>query len=100
VHEACGEPLHAYFICLCPAGHWLGPVTWPGWLGPAQPQKIMLGRAQPSLKNKKSRKIKNKKYVCMDKNNVNLLVYSLMPESGIKYRFKFILFLFVVFYFI
>jgi len=34
------------------------------------------------------------------KNNVNLLVYSLTPESGIKYRFKFILFLFVVFYFI
>jgi hypothetical protein len=36
----------------------------------------------------------------MDKNNVKLLVYSLTPESGIKYRFKFILFLFVVFYFI
>jgi len=62
----------------------------------------MLGRAGPSpvQKKKKSRKIKNKKYVCMDKNNVNLLVYSLTPESGIKYRFKFILFLFVVFYFI
>jgi hypothetical protein len=73
----------------------------------AQPQKnyVGLGRALPSsIKNKKikikSRKIKNKKYVCMDKNNVNLLVYSLTPESGIKYRFKFILFLFVVFYFI
>jgi len=41
-------------------------VTRPGWLGPAQ-------------KNKKI-----KKYVCMNKNNVNLLVYSLTPESGIK----------------
>jgi len=60
----------------------------------------MSGRAQPSSKKIKSRKIKNKKYVCMDKNNVILLVYSLTPESGIKYRFKFILFLFVVFYFI
>jgi len=64
----------------------------------------MLGWAGPSPVHKKikikGRKIKNKKYVCMDKNNVNLLVYSLTPESGIKYRFKFILFLFVVFYFI
>jgi hypothetical protein len=39
-----------------------------------------LGPAQ-----KKNRKIrKNKKCVCMNKNNVNLLVYSLTPESGIK----------------
>jgi len=60
----------------------------------------MSGQAQPSSKKIKSRKIKNKKYVCMDKNNVNLLVYSLTLKSGIKYRFKFILFLFVVFYFI
>jgi hypothetical protein len=82
-------------------------VARPGWLGLAgpSPKKNYAGpgRAQPSsIKNKikiKSRKIKNKKYVCMDKNNVNLLVYSLTPESGIKYRFKFILFLFVVFYF-
>ena len=36
----------------------------------------------------------------MSKNNVNLLVYSLTPESGIKCWFKFILFLFVIFYFI
>jgi hypothetical protein len=27
---------------------------------------------------------KIKKCVCMNKNNVNLLVYSLTPESGIK----------------
>jgi hypothetical protein len=73
VHEARGEPLHA--------GAWASDLAGLGW---AQPQKkIMLGRAGPSSK-KKSRKIKNKKYVCMDKNNVNLLVYSLTPESGIK----------------
>jgi hypothetical protein len=94
-------------------GHWLGPVTGLGWLGPAQSMWAVLGPAPKffccpaQFKKKynkkikiKGRKIKNKKYVCMDKNNVNLLVYSLTPESGIKYRFKFILFLFVVFYFI
>ena len=43
---------------------------------------------------------KQKKCVCMNKNNINLLVYSPTPESGIKYWFKFILFLFVIFYFI
>ena len=36
----------------------------------------------------------------MNKNNINLPVYSSMPESGVKYWFKFILFLFVIFYFI
>jgi hypothetical protein len=36
----------------------------------------------------------------MDKNNINLPVYSPTPESGVKYWFKFILFLFVIFYFI
>jgi hypothetical protein len=36
----------------------------------------------------------------MNKNNINLLVYSPTPELGIKYWFKFILFLFVIFYFI
>jgi len=30
---------------VCPAGHWLGPVTRPGWLGLAQP---LWGWAQPS----------------------------------------------------
>jgi hypothetical protein len=34
----------------------------------------------------------------MIKNNINLLVYSPTPESGIKYWFKFILFLFVIFF--
>jgi len=56
------------------------PVTRLGLLGPAQPKKI--------YKNKKNRKVKkvekNKKCVCMNKNNVNLLVYSLTPKSGIK----------------
>jgi hypothetical protein len=45
-----------------------------------------LGPAQNN--NKKNRKVKRvkkiKKCVCMNKNNVNLLVYSLTPESGIK----------------
>jgi len=60
-------------------GHWFGPVA---------------GQAGPSPKNNKNNKkiIKNrKKYknrkicVCMNKNNINLLVYSPTPESGIKY---------------
>jgi hypothetical protein len=59
-----------------------------GWAG--------LGPAQKKVK--KVEKIK--KCVCMNKNNVNLLVYSLTPESGIKIPFKFILYLFGVFYFI
>jgi len=52
-------------------GHWLGPVTWPGWLGLAQPLWAELGpaqknyagpgRDQPSPKNKKNKKHKNKK---------------------------------------
>jgi hypothetical protein len=63
----------------------LGPAQ-PMWavLGPA-PKKNYAGPGRAQFKKKiKSRKIKNKKYVCMDKNNVNLLVYSLTPESGIK----------------
>jgi len=43
-----------------------------------QPKKIK------KIKNRKIEKIENKKCVCMNKNNVNLLVYSLTPESGIK----------------
>jgi hypothetical protein len=36
-------------------------------------------------KQKNKKKIeKNKKCVCMNKNNINLLVYSPTPESGIK----------------
>jgi hypothetical protein len=49
---------------------WLRPVTGPGWLGLVQNNK----------------KIKNKNF-CMykyAKNKINLLVYSLTPESGIK----------------
>jgi hypothetical protein len=47
---------------------------------------IELGLAQKNkkIKNRKIEKIENKKCVCMNKNNINLLVYSLMPESGIK----------------
>jgi hypothetical protein len=47
-----------------------------------------VGCAGPIPKNKKTEKKKKvekiKKCVCMNKNNVNLLVYSLTPESGIK----------------
>jgi hypothetical protein len=70
-------------------GHWLGPVTGLGWLGPAQPMWAELGPARKKnkkVKNKKEQKSKKGecKCVCMNKNNVNLLVYSLTPESGIK----------------
>jgi len=34
------------------SGHWLGPVTGPGWLGLAQPVWADLGPAQ-KIKNKK-----------------------------------------------
>jgi hypothetical protein len=48
-------------------------------LGPA---KKIINR---KIKNRKIKKVeKNKKCVCMKKNNVNLLVYSLTSESGIK----------------
>jgi len=70
-------------------GHWLGPVTGLGWLGLAQPMWAELGPAKKiinrKIKNRKIKKVeKNKKCVCMKKNNVNLLVYSLTSESGIK----------------
>jgi len=51
----------------------------PAGLAGSSPAHV--GCVGPSPKNKK---IKNKKCVCMNKNNVNLLVYSLTPESGIK----------------
>jgi hypothetical protein len=64
-------------------GHWLGPVTGLGW---AQPMWAELGPAKKIYIYKKNKKIKNKKIcVCMNKNNINLLVYSPTPESGIKY---------------
>jgi hypothetical protein len=73
-------------LILAQPGHWLGPVTGPGWLGLAQPMWAELDPAQKiKNKNRKVKRVKKiKKYVCMNKNNVNLLVYSLTPESGIK----------------
>jgi len=78
-------------------GYWLGLVAGPGWLGLAQPYGLSwtqpqrnyagLGPAKPNpkkIKRKTKRVEKIKKCVCMNKNNVNLLVYSLTPESGIK----------------
>jgi hypothetical protein len=41
-----------------------------GWATGPSPKKII--------------KKQKKKYVCINKNNINLLVYSLTPESGIK----------------
>jgi len=70
-------------------GHWFwfGLVTRPLYFKFLRPGYI-------------NKKLKNKKCVCMNKNNVNLLVYSLTPESGIKYRFKFIFFLFVILFYL
>jgi hypothetical protein len=68
-------------------GHWIGPVTGLGWLGRAQPMWAGPSSAPKKIKNKKQKSKKgrkNKKCVCMNKNNVNLLVYSLTLESGIK----------------
>jgi hypothetical protein len=60
-------------------GHWFGPVTQPFFYHATQIKN------KKTKKNKKSRKNKkNKRCVCMNKNNINLLVYSLTPESGIK----------------
>jgi hypothetical protein len=68
-------------------GHWLGPVTGPGWLGPAQPRPCGLRWAQPKKtkknKNKKNRKHRNKNFASLRK-NVFLSIYSLISESGIK----------------
>jgi hypothetical protein len=46
------------------------------------PKKIKIKNKTKNRKVKKVEKIK--KCVCMNKSNVNLLVYSLTPESGIK----------------
>jgi hypothetical protein len=54
-------------------GHWLGPVTRPGWLG--------LVRTQPQT----NKKIKS--CTCINKRNINinlLFFYSFTLESGIK----------------
>jgi hypothetical protein len=69
VHCAHAEEIEC--ASLAQPGHGLGPVTRPGLLGLAQSKKL-----------NKNRKIK--KCVCINKNNVNLLVYSLTSESGIK----------------
>jgi len=42
-------------------GHWLGPVTWPGWLGLAQSMWAELGPAQKIIKKTKKKKQKSKK---------------------------------------
>jgi hypothetical protein len=63
-------------------GHWLGPVIGLGWLGLAQ--SMWADRAQPKKIKKIKNNNKNKKCVWMNKNNANLLIYSLTPESGIK----------------
>jgi len=62
------------------------PVTRLGLLGPAQPHGLSWAQPKKKLKKKQKNKKgrKNKKCACMNKNNVNLLVYSLTPESGIK----------------
>jgi len=49
-------------------------------LGPA-PKITKIKKNKKKIKKVEKNK---KKYVCMNKNNVNLLVYSLTPESGIK----------------
>jgi len=41
--------------CSAQPGHWLGPVTGPGWLGSAHPTWAELGPAQ-NIKNKKTEK--------------------------------------------
>ena len=62
-----------------------------GWAGSSPaPKKLCWARTGPAqqkiikkIKNTDKKK-KNKECVCENKNNVNLLVYSLTPESGIK----------------
>jgi len=49
-------------------------------LGPA-PKIIKIYIKNKNIRNRKNRKI----CVCMNKNNINLLVYSPTPKSGIKY---------------
>jgi len=64
-------------------GRALAQLIW-AELGPVQ--KIYAGldplKIIEKIKKQKNKKIK--KYVCKNKNNVNLLVYSLTLESGIK----------------
>ena len=47
--------------------------------------ELDLAQKNKKIENKKVEKVeKIKKYVCINKNNINLLVYLLTPESGIK----------------
>jgi hypothetical protein len=50
-------------------------------LGPAKKNMKKITKNRKNKKNRKNRKI----CVCMNKNNINLLVYSPTPESGIKH---------------
>jgi len=36
--------------CFAQPGHWLGPATGPGWLGPAQPMWAEMGPAPKKYK--------------------------------------------------
>jgi hypothetical protein len=44
-----------------------------------------LGPAKKNMKKNKKNRKNRKICVCMNKNNINLLVYSPTPESGIKH---------------
>ena len=83
------EQVHA---CFAQPGHWLGPVTGPGWLGPAQP---IWAELDPAPKHKK---IKN---MCMHEKKYKfiLLVY-LLPESRIKINTDLNLLYFILFSYI
>jgi len=70
-------------VQLAQPGHWLGPVTGPGWLGPARPMWAVLGLGPAPKKKKKNRKCRNKNFACLRK-NVFLSIYSLISGSGIK----------------
>jgi hypothetical protein len=56
LHSAATHVAYSTRVAFARPGHWLGPVTGPGWLGLAQPMWAELG---PALKNKK--KINRKK---------------------------------------
>jgi len=56
----------AHACCSAQPCHWLGPVTWSGWLGLAQPMWAELGPAQKIYVGPgPAKKIKNK--MCMHK---------------------------------
>jgi hypothetical protein len=63
-------------------GHWLGPVTGPGWLGLAQPKKIK------KIGNKKYKNIYKKKYACI---YLNLNLFGLFKELESTTPFIFVL---------